>query len=129
MAKTSDDRAWLRLIGKAVEDPFFLGSTLAAFSEARGLTDRRLADWLGCSPSALDRLKLCRRPEDPDPALGEEIRRIAAFAPCDPLRLVELYREVAALSAFQGDPRATTESGFLMAARDRQLPRDDEGDD
>ena len=79
---------------------------------------------------AAGRLGAANRPEDPDPALGEEIRRIAAFAPCDPLRLVELYREVAALSAFQGDPRATTESGFLMAARDRQpLPRDDEGDD
>lgn len=128
MAKTPDAKAWHRLIGKAEREPFFLGSALVAFSEARGLTDRTLAEWLVCSLEALDRLKLCRRPDDREAAFGEEIRRIAAFAPCDPLRLVELHREVAALAALAGESPADG-SGFLLAARDRQPRKGDESDD
>jgi hypothetical protein len=60
------------LAERASQDPFFLGSLLAAHQRRHGLDDGALAAALGCAPEVLVRLRLCRRPGVAAPARTAE---------------------------------------------------------
>jgi hypothetical protein len=89
------------------------------------MADQQLAQWLKCSESDLAQLSLCRLPDDKKSEYQQDVRKIAAFATCDPDRLVQLLREVASWEALQGGSRELA-GGFLLAARDRKPEGDDD---
>lgn len=106
-----------RLLQRARRDPFFLGQALETYQATHGLSDDELAALLECGTKSLARLALCRRPDDERPSFREDVGKIAAFAECNPQRLVLLLRELAAMRALT---EAKVEGGLLMAARDRR---------
>jgi hypothetical protein len=122
MAETppANDSAWQRLVAKVERDPLFLGSALFFYRDTHGLAEEDLAARLECSSSALRRLTLCRLPESQLPRFRDDIRHIAAFASCNPDRLIELVREVLGLWALKGEA-AEDDRSLLLAARDRKL--------
>ncbi len=103
---------------RARRDPLFLGSFLSEYQEANGVDDLGLAALLQCPRKALSRLALCRCPDDRQPSFAQDIRTIAAFAPCSADALVQLLRQVAAMRALRERGTEST-SSLLMAARDR----------
>jgi hypothetical protein len=117
--------AWGRLLIRSAEDPFFLGSALNAFGMAHGLDLQQLADWLRCPSTSLDRLALCRLPDDKKPRFQEDIRQIAAFVSCDADQLLILVREIATLQALR-HPSEPSHESLLMAARDRKKREEDQ---
>ena len=121
----SSTEAWRRLLSRSAQDPFFLGSALAAYRQIHGLSRKQLEERLHCPPASFDRLTLCRLPDDQTPRFKEDVRAIAVFADCDADRLVTLLREVAVLRAL-GDPKGESRDSMLMAARDRKRPSKDE---
>ena len=121
--KTSS--AWRRLLSRSAEDRFFLGSALIAYGTAHGLDPQQLARWLRCPSANLDRLTLCRLPDDKKPRFQEDVRKIAAFVSCDADRLAILLREIAALRSLRDTSEASPDS-LLMAARDRKKREESE---
>ncbi len=108
-----------RILKRSRQDPFFMGWAMAQHQASHRLSDRELATWLECSPEALDRLALCRLPDDQADRFGQDVRRIADFVTCNPSRLLELLREVASLRSLRGASEDMGR-GLLMAARDRK---------
>jgi len=108
----------LRLaVGRAEEDPFFLGYALAVYRAVEELDDAGLARRLGCAPVDIAPLALCRRPVSRDASFGDDVRRIAAWANLDADRLVNVLRHAESVAALrQARPRAG--GGVLLAARD-----------
>jgi hypothetical protein len=76
---------------RAEADPFYLGSALARYRDARALTDADLCRLLGCGAETLRSLKLCRRPQPETNDLGV----IAAHYGIDPGALGRLLAPVA----------------------------------
>lgn len=112
-----------RFLDKAQQDEFFVAWTLEKYQAVHSLGKEDLTEFLACTPEALDRLVLCRQPDDEDPEFQAHVRRIAAFGPCNEDRLVQLMRDVAAFSSLQSE--AGTETGsMLMAARDKKEASD-----
>jgi transcriptional regulator with XRE-family HTH domain len=58
----SSPESLARLADRASDRPFFLGSALRRFREARGWTQEELAGYLGCTEADLTMLSLCRMP-------------------------------------------------------------------
>jgi hypothetical protein len=106
------------MVEKAQDDDFFLGKALSEFQEASVLDAAGLAATLRCAPQALDRLALCRWPDDRDASFVQEVRAIASFAQCDGDALIQVLRQVAAMRALR-DLSVSSPDGLLMAARDR----------
>ncbi len=115
--RSASSKALGKLVDRSRKDPFFLGWALAQYQAAHGLDDQQLTEWLECSSTALDRLALCRLPDDGKRQFREEVQRIAEFARCDADRLVSLLREVAAFSTLRG---VAGDVALLIAARDRK---------
>jgi hypothetical protein len=114
-----------RLVAKARKDAFFVGRALAIYQRLHDMDDPQLAQRLECSVSDLNRLALCRLPDDKRIGYQQDVRKIAAFAACDPDQLVQLLREVASWDALQGDSQERA-NGFLLAARDHKPDGDDD---
>lgn len=108
------------LARRATTDAFFLGKALAEYKAMHGIDDRELAKMLRCTIEAVVRLTLCRRPDDQAAKFREEVQRIATFATCDAERLVQLLREVAAISSLREEGSKASSQVLLMAARDRR---------
>jgi hypothetical protein len=113
-----------RLVQRARQDPYFLGWTLSKYQYRHCLNDQQLAQRLECTLKALERLSICRLPDDLKEEFHQEVRQIAKFSPCNCDRLVQLLREVAAISVL-ADGFAENENGFLLAARHRKPHGDD----
>jgi len=103
---------------RARGDAFFLGKVLSEYQRASALDGPGLATALRCAPEALDRLALCRWPDDRAASFAREVRAIATFAPCDSDALMQVLRQVAAMRALRNQGAGLTD-GLLMAARDR----------
>jgi hypothetical protein len=114
-----------RLVERAREDAFFVGRALAVYQKLNDLGDQQLAQWLECSKTDFTRLALCRLPGDRENGFQQNVRKIAAFAVCNPDRLVQLLREVASWEALQEESTELAD-GFLLAARDRKPDDDDD---
>lgn len=117
------DPAFQWLVRRASDDAFFLGRVLAEYRALHGIDDQKLGEILQCTDEGLARLALCRRPHDRVPRFQGDVQRIAAFAPCNAERLVQLLREVAALASLREEGGAEASAGLLMAARDRRKTR------
>jgi hypothetical protein len=124
-AKHLKTEAQRRLVERARQDAFFVGRALAIYQKLHGMDDQQLAQWLECSKDDFTRLALCRLPDDKKDDYQQNVRKIAAFAPCNPDRLVQLLREVASWEALQKDSHELA-NGFLLAARDRKPDGDDD---
>src|SRR4051794_28365010 len=106
----------LRELAKRAEnDPFFLGSLLAALARAEGLDDEGLAARLGCRGDDLTLLRLCRAPREGE-GFGDDVRAIAARFGLAPVRLAEAVKSVRVWAAL----RAASDAALQMAARDRE---------
>jgi hypothetical protein len=104
------------LAARAEGEYFFLAPVLAGYARSEGLDDAGLAAALGCPPTDLARLRLCRAPRTDPNEFREDVARIAERFGIEPGRLaaaVKRGRVVRRLRA-AGPPGA----GFLMAARD-----------
>jgi hypothetical protein len=112
------------LVKRSRNDRFFVGWALSEYENAHAMSDERLAAWLDCTPSNLQRLFLCRLPIDDEERFQENVARIAGYVSCNADRLVQLLREVAAVAALR-EKNDTDTVALLMAARDRKK-RDEE---
>lgn len=81
MSRRKSDLRWVAW--RMSVDPWFLGSALAGYRIRHRLTEPMLRSLLRCTPAALVRLELCRRPDENSGRLVEGIFKIAKFAPCD----------------------------------------------
>lgn len=114
------------LARRVADDPFFLASALAAYARAEELSDVELARRLGCLPTQLDAIRLCRRPRSAPAQFQQDVGRIAAAFQIDGGVIAEAVRLSEALQALEGmDERG----GYLMAARDRAEDEAGEKDD
>jgi hypothetical protein len=107
------------LIRRTRLDAFFVSRTLARYQSIRNIGDSELRRFLNCSSDGLERLALCRFPDDREAQFRDHVRQIASYVPCDASRLLELFREVAALDSLQGGDHGEA-TGLLLAARDRR---------
>jgi hypothetical protein len=117
-----------RLIELARKDTFFLGWALSAYQEIHSIDNHQLAQWLECNLKALDRLALCRLPDDKSSNFQDDIKKIAQFGRCNADRLVQLFREVVSILSLKGDVIEDTR-GLLMAARDRKSDGENDSGD
>lgn len=108
------------LIQRAENDSFFVSRVIKRYKALFSLDDSRLMELLNCTTEGLERLALCRFPDDRDDRYREHVRQIAAYVPCDVENLLKLFREVASLDSLHKDAEETITSGMLMAARDRK---------
>lgn len=105
------------LAGRASDDAYFLGATLAAYAASEGLDDAGLAEVLGCPVRTLTMVRLCRRPHADAPRFGQDVARIAARFGLDATALAMAVRRADALNALRHG--AAQSAGTLIAARDR----------
>ena len=122
-SKSLKAEALSRLVERTRRDAFFVGRALAVYQKLHGLDDQHMAQWMECSEDDLARLALCRLPDDKKDGFQQDVRKIAAFAACNPDRLVQVLREAASWDALQEGGQELT-NGFLLAARDHK-PEDD----
>ena len=108
---TADQLAWLR--DRAATRESALGSQLFRFREQEGWTHEQLADHLGLTSEALDRLSLAGRPRRD--RFAADVRAIAAANGVPDLQLLQLLRMVESRAAFVGSPAARR---TVAAARD-----------
>jgi hypothetical protein len=115
------------LARRVEDDPFFLAAALSAYARAEGLGDVQLAQRLGCTPAQLDALRLCRKPRSSVKEFQHDVERIAAAFQIDATVIAEAVRLADALRALR---QAREDSGYLMAARDREAEaaRDEPGE-
>lgn len=83
------------------------------------MDDDQLARELGCDPSDLPRLGLCRRPDPTPGKFGPDVERVAAHFGLSSVALARVIREVDVTQRFRsGAPLHG--AGSLLAARDRE---------
>ena len=119
-----------RAATRAAARSHFLAHSLLVYRTYNGWDESQLADYLGCAPTALPLLGLCRRPR-PEPAhFRDDIHAISQRFALDPARLAALVRWVDAIEALQaGSQAGVLDSGLLAAARDHEAESPDEGED
>ena len=115
------------LIRRTQGDAFFVSRALARYRSIRNIGDAELRRLLNCTSDGMERLALCRLPDDRDAQFRDHVRQIASYVPCDASRLLELFREVAALDSLLQGGKDAEATGLLLAARDRRK-RSGEGD-
>jgi len=119
--KNDKDLSLLQYAAKrAVQSRFFLAESLKEFRINRGMTEDDLAKFLGCSPMLLPKLALCRRPDSDSSKFRVDIERIATAFNMQPIRLVQVIREVDSLEALTEVKPIIEEApeGLLAVARD-----------
>lgn len=109
------------LIRRTETDSFFVSRALAKYRAMRSANEADLRQFLRCTAEDLERLALCRFPDDRDARFRDQVGQIAVYTNCDVDRLLELFREVAAFDSLQDSHQSDT-SGLLLAARDRRGP-------
>lgn len=120
MTENREDALLSRLTAAAGKDHFFVGSRLATFQRLNAMNRSALAEYLVCDESDVDRLALCRAPDDLARSFRAEMLKIASYGKCDADRLIELMRRVAAVSVFSAGPSSVSAEDLLLAARDHK---------
>lgn len=123
------DRFARRLEG----EPGFLSHLLRIYMEQEQVDEGQLALQLHVDAAAFTRLALCRAPRPEPEHFGVDLQRIVDLTGVDATELTRVIRATAAVAALQQipapqpdlKPNATSHpvlpSGFLAAARDREL--------
>lgn len=122
MNKELDNNMLQRAARRASCRPFFVANALVVYQSLRQLEDDELAEYLGCLPTDLPKLALCRLPETTAPDFRAEVERIASYIGVNSLHLARLLREAASTIALRNVPQhpdSVTSQNILMAARDR----------
>jgi hypothetical protein len=101
------------LATRAQRDPFFLGCPLYWFAQSESLTDAALADYLGCTPETLVKVRLCGTP-GPAPAFGRDVAAIAQRFGLDERTLAKAVRRGIVVLQMQSAAQTS------LAARDRK---------
>lgn len=122
----SDDLQALAASRAARYDHLF-AKALAQYLTLNRLDERGLLAMLRCSPSTLNRLRLCGRPEPQAPGFALDIGRVAEKLGLEAGMLAAIVREVDAAEAVKAlatrrkmPPFSSTSSGMLRAARDHE---------
>jgi len=122
-----------RAASRAASHKFYLASAFAAYRSSEDLDEAMLADFLGCSPSTLKFLSLCRRPAVvSETEFRADLDQIASRFDVRRDRLVILLRAVEFLGALQTQKspvqayQTRKRSSLLLAAQDR-LQEETEG--
>jgi len=124
--KSTPKKILTPLVAKAQEDPFFMGWAIERYAHSYNMERKDIAVFLHCDENALDRLSLCKLPENTSPQFETQIQQISNYVGCDNNRLVAVIREIVAVHKFKKASLCDNE-GFLMAARDRN--KEDHNDD
>ncbi|MCC7103499.1 MAG: hypothetical protein IT307_00015 [Chloroflexi bacterium] len=112
------ERLLRRAAERAAQGEVYLASLLLPYAQCEGLDGDGLATRLGCAPSALPRLLLCRRPRGETARFRQDVERIATARELDSEALANVIRVAEALHALhQAQPDRQT-GGWLAAARD-----------
>src|SRR5688572_30230687 len=104
------------LAARAEGHPALLASALAVYRRLAGLDAAALAAELRCDVDGIARLALCRRPREDGEMFRDDVRRIAAYAGCDPIALAGVLRETALT---ERAARTHAARPTLLAAHDR----------
>lgn len=110
------------LAARAANEPFFLASLLAAHARSEKLDDAGLAAVLGCQPSELTMIRLCRAPRTEPAEFWEDVNRVAERFGLVPERLAEVVQRGRVVVRFEQPAPTVHEGGLLMAARDTEPP-------
>src|SRR5690348_11899280 len=110
---------------RAAAEPAFFAHALREYRAMYGLSLRSLATRIGCNIDDVTRLALCRRPDLSAPKWREELDKIANYVHIDPQLLLQLLREVEALTVMRTVPSTSKafpkhQPGLLAAARLRK---------
>ncbi len=100
----------------------FVAFALVAYQSAHDMGDEEMAAFLGCAPTGLPKLALCRRPDPAADRFHARVDEMATYAGVDRFRFARVLREADAVHAFRDrlEPTDTgAGSGLLLAARDR----------
>lgn len=120
--KSKPTSLWItKFTSKIRKDDYFLGKFIAEYEALNNMSDLQLAKYLECSLDALNRLALCRMPDDIENQFQQDVRRISEFAECNTDRLISLIREINALKALRGKQSTHADPTLLLAARDRRV--------
>ncbi len=102
------------LAERAERDPFFLACPLYWFARSESLTDKGLAETLGCTQETLVKVRLCGTPETRPPAFARDVAAIAQRFGLDEAALAKAVRRGTAILQMQ------SASNVALAARDRK---------
>lgn len=108
---------------RAVSKPFYLASVLRAYQELHGMDDEQLGRQLGCDPSDLPRLGLCRRPDPAPSRFRADVEQVAEHFGLSAIALAGIVREVDATRQLRAGA-GLDDAGPLLAARDRERDRE-----
>ena len=98
--KSTPPKILTPLVAKAQEDPFFMGWAIERYKHSYNMEKKDMAAFLQCDENALDRLSLCKLPENTPPQFETQIQTISNYVGCDNNRLVAVIREVIAVNKF-----------------------------
>lgn len=116
---------WIELAAsRSRRHAWALGGLLEAYCRLEDNRAEALAEYLGCTLDTLNRLSLCRRPDDDD--LTSYVSRLGERFAFDRDRLVAVLRHAMVVGAMHGDAGDVAEQATLMAARDRRRDPDEE---
>jgi hypothetical protein len=130
------------LAGRLSSDPRYMAYALAAYRRQEGLSEGELAGALGTTPELLVRLALCLRPDADSPLFAEQLGELADFTLTVEAQLAHILRQVDSLEALASLPAAAPEAGgrreapaassltgLLAAARDREEEAEESADE
>lgn len=107
------------LADRAVSDPAYLASLLRRYQASEGIGRSAVAALLGIREESLTNLSLCLRPRAE--LFAADVLAIAADVNADADALAAIIRRVDAVDAMTAGGAATTNRGFLLAARAREV--------
>jgi hypothetical protein len=113
-----------RLAGQAASDPAYFGWLLDRYRASEGLSTSALAALLRIGEDSLPNLSLCLRPRAE--RFAADVLAVATHVGADATVLAALVRHVDAVDAMATGGRGAAESGFLLAARAREMRREAE---
>lgn len=104
---------------RAGEREFYLASALGEYQGLRHLDTTALAQQLGCDIDTVDRLRLCRRPDEASDTFRTDVQAIAERFGISAVTLAQVLRESSSLRTMRSADDSPS-SAVLMAARDRR---------